>query len=231
MHSDLGPSERFYAGLYKDMVGLMSPGTEIFFAKDGSHFSGSSAPRATGGCLDEPRTAPRVLVSFGDSFTYGKRSTIANSDTPTTPTERGVRIRSAKLGIPDVINRGEPRASNAKIMRNLCDFVRDHPDDLTRFFFVVSLTHPSRCHGSAYEIAAGSAKRIQLRSAKRIRSGSAKRIAGHWTDGVVAADAAAMTAKRLVLGQGRRWPADDLREDVVRTEPGGRSVPGQDMVK
>jgi hypothetical protein len=52
------------------------------------------------------------------------------------------------------------------------------------------------CHGSAYEIAFGSPKRIVARSAKRIAAGSAKRIADYWTDVWVAADAAAMTAKR-----------------------------------
>ncbi len=52
------------------------------------------------------------------------------------------------------------------------------------------------CHGSAYEIAFGSAKRIVTGSAKRIAAGSAKRIADYWTDVWVAADAAAMTAKR-----------------------------------
>jgi transposase len=53
-----------------------------------------------------------------------------------------------------------------------------------------------RCHGSGYEIAFGSPKLIASGSAKEIAAGSAKLIADHWTDVSVAADAAAMTAKR-----------------------------------
>jgi transposase len=54
----------------------------------------------------------------------------------------------------------------------------------------------ARCHGSAYEIAFGSPKLIASGSAKVIAAGSAKLIADYWTDVSVAADAAAMTAKR-----------------------------------
>jgi transposase len=52
------------------------------------------------------------------------------------------------------------------------------------------------CHGSAYEIAFGSPELIASGSAKVIAAGSAKLIANYWTDVSVAADAAAMTAKR-----------------------------------
>ena len=52
------------------------------------------------------------------------------------------------------------------------------------------------CHGSAYEIAFGSPKLIASGPAKVIAAGSAKLIADYWTDVSVAADAAAMTAKR-----------------------------------
>jgi hypothetical protein len=61
---------------------------------------------------------------------------------------------------------------------------------------LLGVTGLDACHGSAYEIAFGSPELIAFGSAKVIAAGSAKLIADYWTDVSVAADAAAMTAKR-----------------------------------
>lgn len=151
VHCDLDESDQFYAGLYRDMIRLMSPETDLVFEGDGVSFPGR--PRTPGEVVrplherSAERPAPTVLVAFGDSFTYGEEidsHELGRADNAYRATRAYPAVLARELGIPEVINRGEPGASNARILRDLCDFVAVRQHDLASYFFVVSLTHPSR---------------------------------------------------------------------------------------
>jgi hypothetical protein len=151
VHCDLDQSDRFYAGLYRDMIRLMSPATDVVFQQDSVSSPGEPTPPSGDGRSADSgagqRSAPSVLVAFGDSFTYGEEidsCEVGRVDEAYRIERAFPTVVARELEIPKVVNRGEPGASNAKILRDLCDFVQAHRHDLTPYFFVVSLTHPSR---------------------------------------------------------------------------------------
>ena len=91
--------------------------------------------------------ASLALVAFGDSNVYGNEISEVElgCDDPAYRAERCYPPLLAKaLGIQFAGNFAEPGRGNNKIFRRLCDFIAARRHELSRYFFVIGLTHPGR---------------------------------------------------------------------------------------
>lgn len=88
-----------------------------------------------------------VLVAFGDSYVAGEEidRVELGRKVPRYRIQRAFpNVMARELAVAASINLAESGCGNNKILRNVCDFVFANRSDLSRFLFVVGLSHPTR---------------------------------------------------------------------------------------
>jgi hypothetical protein len=146
VHCDWDRTHRYYGGLYRDMISIVSPTTKVTFNKEQETAIDSPNPDFERDNITIA-TDRRTLVAFGDSNTYGtdlSEVELGRDDSSYREKHAYPQLLAHHLGIAYGGNLAEPGRGNNKILRRVCDFVANHRHELERCFLVILLTHPAR---------------------------------------------------------------------------------------